>query len=61
MGCGGSKQVTYQHGLEKRSIPLKQAKTLERWTLGCAARIKVLNMKRKFMTAITGKSHKQNY
>jgi len=54
MGCKGSKAVQYQHGLEKRTIPIKDAAALSRWTMGAAARVKVLNMKRRFMKGITG-------
>jgi len=39
--------------MEKRTILMKDAMNLEKWTLGAAARIKVLNMKRKYMKEIT--------
>jgi len=53
MGCKGSKDVSWNFGKETRSMSLKNAEVLEKWTMGAAARVKVLNMRRRFMKGIT--------
>ena len=55
MGCKGSKNVKYDFKDSKRSIPIKHAKTLDRWSLGAHARIKVMKMKRDEIKKIIGK------
>jgi hypothetical protein len=55
MGCGGSKNIKYTHNSKIRTINVKQAKTLDRWSLGAYARIKVIKMKRDLMSEITSK------
>lgn len=54
MGCKGSKNVKYDFKDSKRSIPIKHAKTLDRWSLGAHARIKVMKMKRDEIKKIIG-------
>ena len=49
MGCEGSKNIQYQHGVEKRAISRDVVNTLDRWSLGAYARIRVMKMKRDFM------------
>uniref|UniRef100_A0A7S3CPV0 MORN repeat protein n=1 Tax=Strombidium rassoulzadegani TaxID=1082188 RepID=A0A7S3CPV0_9SPIT len=46
MGCKGSKHVEYEYKLEKRRIPLPQARTLQRWGDGAIARHRFKNMKK---------------
>ena len=55
MGCGGSKDIKYQHNMKTRKIPVKQAATLEKWQMGANARLKVLKMKRDKIVEITSK------
>lgn len=53
MGCSGSKKVNYEYKDKKRSIPIKDAKTLDRWTMGAHARFMVIKKKRECLQTVT--------
>lgn len=46
MGCKGSKGVKYEYNGKVVTIPSKDANTLDRWSKGASARIKVNAMKK---------------
>ena len=52
-GCSNNKAINYEYKGVKRSIPGKQAHTLDRWSMGAIARFKVKLIKKGHMKSIT--------
>lgn len=56
MGCGGSKpHIKYVHNGKTVYIYHKQYKTMEKWNMGVAGRMKFIVLKRRALKQIAGK------